>query len=169
MFCENCGNHEANFKYTQIINGVKKQMNLCNKCASEMGLNNISFGMPMDMFNYMENIFSDNIFEPQLSMPKMLIDDVFEDEFETFRPRINTRYIHEPNAVEGELDNLVYKINKDQKQDKKLKKEIEKKENKTDTKEEMKLKLQHRLEQEIKEERYEDAAKTRDEIKKLDK
>ena len=142
--------------------------------ASEMGLNNISFGMPMDMFNYMENIFSDNIFEPQLSMPKMLIDDVFEDEFETFRPRINTRYIHEPNAVEGELDNLVYKINKDRKQDKKINKKLEKEEveirkNKIDTKEEMKLKLQHRLEQEIIEERYEDAAKTRDEIKKLDK
>ena len=33
MLCENCGDNEANIKYTQITNGVKKQMNLCEKCA----------------------------------------------------------------------------------------------------------------------------------------
>ena len=163
MYCENCGNNQANVKYTQIINGVKKQMNLCEHCANELGLNNMSFSMPMDMFNFMEDIFSDKVFEPQLSMPKMLIDDVFEDEFETFRPRINTEAVQNKNALEGELDNLVYKINKDKKTEKKNEKI------KTDTKEEMKLKLQKRLQQEKKEERYEDAAKTRDEIKKLDK
>ena len=41
------------------------------------------------------------------------------------------------------------------------------KEDKTNEKDEKIKKLQNRLKQEIKEERYEDAAKTRDEIKKL--
>ena len=24
MFCQNCGKNEVNFRYTQIVNGVKK-------------------------------------------------------------------------------------------------------------------------------------------------
>ena len=32
MKCENCGKNEANVKYTQIINGEKKQMFLCEEC-----------------------------------------------------------------------------------------------------------------------------------------
>lgn len=33
MFCQNCGKNEVNFRYTQIVNGVKKEMALCDKCA----------------------------------------------------------------------------------------------------------------------------------------
>ena len=33
MLCENCGENEANVRYTQIVNGVKKEMKLCDKCA----------------------------------------------------------------------------------------------------------------------------------------
>ena len=33
MLCQNCERNEANVKYTQIINGEKKQMVLCEKCA----------------------------------------------------------------------------------------------------------------------------------------
>ena len=28
MLCQNCGENEANVRYTQIINGVKKQVKL---------------------------------------------------------------------------------------------------------------------------------------------
>ena len=34
MLCENCGKHEANVKYTQIINGVKKEMLLCEEWSN---------------------------------------------------------------------------------------------------------------------------------------
>ena len=37
MKCQNCGRKEANVKYTQIINCVKKEMNLCEDCAKEIG------------------------------------------------------------------------------------------------------------------------------------
>ena len=32
MVCQNCGKNEANVKYTQIVNGVKKEMVLCEEC-----------------------------------------------------------------------------------------------------------------------------------------
>lgn len=38
MVCQNCGKNEANVKYTQIVNGVKKEMVLCEECAEKMGI-----------------------------------------------------------------------------------------------------------------------------------
>lgn len=35
MLCQNCGKNEANIRYTQIINGVKKEVALCSDCASK--------------------------------------------------------------------------------------------------------------------------------------
>ena len=37
MLCQNCGENEANVRYTQIINGEKKEMVLCDKCSKELG------------------------------------------------------------------------------------------------------------------------------------
>ena len=36
MLCEKCKVREANIKYTEIINGVKTEHNLCSHCAKEM-------------------------------------------------------------------------------------------------------------------------------------
>lgn len=36
MLCERCKIREANIKYTEIINGVKTEHNLCAHCAKEM-------------------------------------------------------------------------------------------------------------------------------------
>ncbi len=36
MLCEKCKIREANIKYTEIINGVKTEHNLCAHCAREM-------------------------------------------------------------------------------------------------------------------------------------
>ncbi len=38
MLCEKCRVREANIKYTEIINGVKTEHNLCSHCAREMDL-----------------------------------------------------------------------------------------------------------------------------------
>ena len=38
MLCEKCRIREANIKYTEIMNGVKKEHNLCSQCAKEMDL-----------------------------------------------------------------------------------------------------------------------------------
>lgn len=36
MLCERCKIREATIKYTEIINGVKTEHNLCSRCAKEM-------------------------------------------------------------------------------------------------------------------------------------
>lgn len=35
MLCEKCKIREANIKYTEVINGVKTEHNLCSQCAGE--------------------------------------------------------------------------------------------------------------------------------------
>ena len=47
MLCQNCGKNEVNFRYTQIINGVKKEMALCEKCAKDLGLEKMDFNLSL--------------------------------------------------------------------------------------------------------------------------
>lgn len=74
MKCQNCGENEANVKYTQIINGVKKQMSLCDKCAKELGIDDISFNMPISFSSFLGDMlnFNDNDFIPTLTKPEIL-------------------------------------------------------------------------------------------------
>lgn len=184
MLCENCGNNEANIKYTQITNGVKKQMNLCEKCANELGINNISFDMPINFSNFLEDIFDDDesLFMPSIARNEKLICDKCKMSYEDFIKNGKFGCDECYTTFEDKIDNLLKNIhgvnrhvgrkakmlntNEIQKDSIKAEKQ-EIKENKTNEKDEKIKKLQNRLKQEIKEERYEDAAKTRDEIKKL--
>ena len=45
MLCQNCGKNEANIRYTQIVNGVKKEMALCSDCAEKLGVENMNLTM----------------------------------------------------------------------------------------------------------------------------
>ncbi len=42
MLCEKCKIREANIKYTEVINGVKNEHNLCSQCAKEMDFGHYS-------------------------------------------------------------------------------------------------------------------------------
>ena len=42
MLCEKCKIREANIKYTEVINGVKTEHNLCSQCAREMDFGHYS-------------------------------------------------------------------------------------------------------------------------------
>ena len=42
MLCEKCKIREANIKYTEIINGVKTEHNLCSHCAREMDFDSMA-------------------------------------------------------------------------------------------------------------------------------
>lgn len=46
MLCERCKIREANIKYTEVINGVKTEHNLCSQCAKE-----IDFGQYSAIFD----------------------------------------------------------------------------------------------------------------------
>lgn len=42
MLCERCKIREANIQYTEVINGVKTEHNLCAQCARELDFGPLS-------------------------------------------------------------------------------------------------------------------------------
>lgn len=192
MLCQNCGKNEANIKYTQVINGVKKEIALCEDCAKKLGLDNI--GIPDiamnfhsllgDFFNdYVENTFLPSFNNETVKCKKcgMTYDEFIEkgmfgcsECYETFSNPIDSllKNLHGTSKHVGRHPELKqYKkkeieLNKEIDDKKKYNNgnNVEEKEDKEDSKKE---KLQIELEKAIKEERYEDAAKIRDQLKEM--
>lgn len=177
MKCENCGNNEANVKYTQIINGEKKQMFLCEECSQKLGINDIHFNMPINFSSFLTDFFddmNDMSFMPTIgeanglkcSKCGLLWDDFLHTGkfgcsncYEDFESRINPilRSIQGATNHVGRIGTVIQGNNVKQNLDEKVV------ENKNLSKLEQ---LKEDLKQAVKEERYEDAAKIRDEIKK---
>ena len=60
MKCSNCGKNNTNFVYTEIINGVKKEIRLCNECAERLGFLDMSLNMPsLDFSNFFEDFLNE--------------------------------------------------------------------------------------------------------------
>ena len=182
MLCQNCGKNEVNFKYTQVVNGVKKEMALCEKCAKELGLENMDFNIPINFSSFFGNFFEDaeESFLPNFAQSNALqcdvcgmtydefIDkgkfgcancyDVFSDPLEQVLKKTHgsTSHVGRCEKVTEGDENITEKLNKN-----------EKAKSKKTEKEDKVEKLESELKQAVKEERYEDAAKIRDEIKKL--
>ena len=159
MLCQNCGKNEVNFRYTQVINGEKREIALCDKCAKKLGLESLDFSREIeDLFNMS---FAES-FLPSFARTNMLgsrnLGTIFNNEI--FNNPFFEEVSEEPEQIE-----TTSSLSDDEKQD--VLKDIENatKKNKQENK---KQKLESELEKAIKEERYEDAAKIRDEIKKLD-
>lgn len=178
MLCQNCGENEANVRYTQIINGVKKEMTLCEKCSKELGITNIDFdfNMPINLSSFLGEVFGNNedTILPEFTKTKGLQCDqcgMTYDEFintgkfgcsnccDTFEDRLNPILKNLQGANEhigrkGKVTKTEFNIEN-------KKEEKPKQKSKIDT-------LKENLKMAIKEERYEDAAKIRDEIKKIE-
>ena len=178
MLCENCNENEANVRYTQIINGVKKEMNLCEECAHKLGVGEININMPIDFSNFfvdLLNEYEDSGFMPTLALPKVQKCDkcglTFDDFIETGKFGCDNCYRAFEQRIDPILKRLHGNINYVGRSVKKIsaKNEINKTKEKLDSKNEKIEQLKKELKQKIKEERYEDAAKIRDEIKKLEK
>lgn len=187
MLCQNCGKNEANVKYTQIINGVKKQMSLCSNCAEELGLEDIGFDMPIDFSSFLGDMFEDEhaSFIPDLINFKSLTCDKCNMTYDDFTEVGKFGCEHCYEAFENKIESLIKSIQGSNRHvgrlgRKAIESSINKKESNIETEKrsveevsknndiESKIEmLQKKLKEEIKEERYEDAAKTRDEIKKL--
>lgn len=177
MLCENCGKNYANVKYTQIINGVKKEILVCEECSKKLGIDHLNFDMPIDFASYLSDFFGG--YENESILPiikeKQLKCQNCETTFEqfinngkfgcaecysTFKSKIDPllQNIHGANRHVGRLG----KVSENNK--------IKKEENIETKKEESKIdKLKNDLKAAIKEERYEEAAKIRDEIKEIEK
>ncbi len=190
MLCQNCGKNEVNFRYTQIVNGVKKEMALCDNCAKKLGLyKDMDFSMPISMSSFlgdMLNDYSDEAFLPSFSSIatsecnncKTSYDEFIESGllgcencYDVFSNKIDSllKNIHGSNRHVGRISKFIENNNnleKDRKNEKKDNlKDKGSKLDKTSKIDELKEKLNKA----IKEERYEDAAKIRDEIKKEEK
>lgn len=197
MLCENCGENEANIKYTQIINGVKKEIHLCDKCANVLGIDDISFDMPISFSNFIGDIFNDyedtaflssNINNSLICKKCGLSYDEFLKQgkfgcnecYEVFKNKIDPvlKNIHGVNRHIGRnseyLENKYSGEDKKEKNNKTIKNDINKenpdiiKDNEKDNKKKDLEELKNKLKQAINEEKYEDAAKIRDKIKELE-
>jgi len=169
MLCKNCNKKEATFHYTEIINGIKKEIALCDECRSKLGISSLDFNIPLEIPDFFSGFFEDNSFVPELdNIKKLKCNDcgMEYDEFiqggrigcsncyEIFGNKLDSilKNIHGSNIHKGRLLNSA-----------KTKKTKAPKENITDNKiQELKTKLKEL----VKEEKYEEAAKVRDEIKK---
>jgi protein arginine kinase activator len=65
MKCQNCGNHEANFHYSQNINGAVTEQHLCGDCAERLGYAGGFFKDPDASIRSLVNDF----FAPRISEP----------------------------------------------------------------------------------------------------
>ena len=180
MLCDNCGKREANVRYSENINGRKKELNLCEECSHKLGIDQMDFSMPIDFSNFFEG-FMDNFgsseFVPMLNELKTLKCNscgyTFDDIANTGRLGCKDCY----SVFEDRLDPIIKRIQGSNKHVGRIGKIIDSKiDNKNAKNKEEKVKqpisekekLENELKEAIKEERYEDAAKIRDEIKKLD-
>ena len=181
MKCENCGKNEANVKYTQIINGEKKQMFLCEECSEKLGINDIHFNMPINFTSFLTDFFDDMndiSLMPSIGATNTLScskcglswDDFLHTGkfgcsncYSDFESRIDPilRSLQGATNHIGRLGNVKTGNNVKQNLDDKIEEKQETKLNEVD-------KLKEDLKNAIKEERYEDAAKIRDELKKYE-
>ena len=183
MLCDNCGKREANVRYSENINGRKKEMHLCEECSEKLGIGKMDFNMPIDFSSFFGGLLEDlgtPDFMPLFNEVKTLKCNhcgyTFEDIVNTGSLGCGNCY----DVFEERLDPMIKKIQGsnrhvgrtgkiiDSKIGKKFNGNNDNEEN--DNKKEISEieKLQNDLKQAIKDERYEDAAKIRDEIKKIE-
>ncbi len=176
MLCQNCGENEVNFHYTQIINGVKKEMALCDKCAKALGLEHLDFNMPINFSSFLGDFLNDvedTDFLPNFTKPSVLKCNNCGMTYNEFvnKGKLGCTECYEvfSKVLNPVLKNIQGSINHVGRNIKLTKKDNTKK-ILTEKKETSQLeKLELELKKAIKEERYEDAAKIRDEIKKNSK
>ena len=181
MLCQKCNKKEANVKYTEIVNGEKREMMLCEECSHKLGLDNIDFNMPIDFSSFFGGLLEDEEYNSPEFMP--LFQTVKELKCDncnlTYDEFVNQGKFGCPecyNVFSNKIDSLLKRIHgsNEYRGRRALNSAVEdfdnfEQENKKEVKEETKLeKLQKDLKKAIADERYEDAAKIRDEIKELE-
>ena len=169
MKCQNCGVHEANIKYMQMINGEKDEMYLCDKCAKDMKID-----MNFDMHFGFDNVFASLFGAEPMVKPVELSDELKCDAcgmryddfahngmmgcpncYRVFSKRLDTviKKLHGSNRHVENTHTPAPKVVR--KKESNVKEQIEE--------------LKQKIEQCIKTEDYEQAAILRDKIKSLEK
>lgn len=177
MLCQNCGKNEANIRYTQIINGVKKEIALCSNCARKLGVDDLE--LPINFNSFLGDFFND--YAETEFLPMLQTNEVkCKTCGMTYNDFINTGVFGCSDCYETfshPIDSLLKNLHGTAKhvgrgpngKAEKIKLEDSKEEKQENQEENKKAELEKQLEKAIKEERYEDAAKIRDEIKEMNK
>ena len=177
MLCQNCNQNEANVRYTQIINGEKKEMFLCDKCSRELGIDNMKLSLPIDFSSFFGDLLSeyDSAFMPLLQEPNELKCDKCNMTYSAFIELRKFGCDNCYNAFSSRIDPILKRLQGSNRYTGRKAQMNEANENeapvntpKQDTKEDKLTKLKEELKQLVKEEKYEEAAKVRDKIKKLE-
>ena len=185
MLCDNCGKRQANVMYSENINGVKKELHLCEECSQKLGIGKMNFTIPTDFSSlfgdFMEG-FTTSEFMPLFQEMKEIscdqcgatFDDiinsgklgcgncysVFEEKLDPILKRIqgNVQHVGRLGKITpNEVEGVKKDVNKAVHQNTETS-QLNNNNREIET-------LQEKLKQAIKEERCEDAAKIRDEIK----
>ena len=91
MLCENCGKREANVRYTENINGRRRELNLCEECSQKLGVGQMDFSMPIDFSSFLGG------FMDELTTP-------------SFMPMINTLKQNKCNNCGATFDDIIEAI-----------------------------------------------------------
>ncbi|MFH1824102.1 MAG: UvrB/UvrC motif-containing protein [Candidatus Firestonebacteria bacterium] len=174
MICDKCHKNESTVHYQQVINGQASEIHLCEECASEKGMLPLPFENPLSFGNMLTGLLDEEEQGLEIREPKKKVKckcgwtDVDLKKtgylgcplcYKTFNKSLVPlfRRIHGSNKHVGKMpakipikERLVEKeiIEKDMEKIKSLREE---------------------LQGCINEEKYEQAAKIRDEIKKIEK
>jgi len=181
MKCDNCGKNNANVRYLRNINGVKKEMNLCEECSQKLGITDIGFNMPIDFSSFLGGFWEDFENSDLLSLMENSNEVRCKGCNSTFEEIMNTGKFGCPECYETfetEIDEIMNKLHGKNRhigrlgkyeqakvESKNLDKSI--KEGVSEGKDKL-VELKERLKELVKEENYEEAAKVRDEIKEIE-
>ncbi len=161
MKCENCRKNRADFIYTESINGKKKEIYLCNKCAHKLGLDDFNFNLANFFFDTVDTPAKYAEAKPKLDETQICkvcgfsFDDIVNlgkfgcsNCYDTFSDKLDKVFLkmHGKNRYKGKKLNI---------------------EGIKENKEEIIERLEKELKESVLREDYENAAKLRDEIKEL--
>ncbi len=185
MKCQNCGENEANFRYTEVINGVKKEIALCDECRKKLGIQSLDFNIPIDFSSFFGdflNEYDESSLFPMLTKPKQLKCDNCGMTYDEFMKEGKFGCSDCYNVFDSKIEPILKRIHGESKylgRKGKIPKVIEKnvgndalvvpstkseQNNESDI-----VELKKELKKLIKEERYEEAAVLRDKIKEFEK
>lgn len=153
MKCQKCNNNEANVQYRETINGETREFSLCSECAKEMGILEKTEGMFRNMEREMMSAFTmpfGSFGLPFGGFSRRILG-ASRPAFITFFPEAGEFFDTDP------VENMTIASAPDN----------QKKEEKPEAKADDVNSLKAKLLDAIADERYEDAARLRDEIKKL--
>ena len=168
MKCQNCNKNNATVRYTQIINGKKTEMNLCENCSNELGINNYNFNMPINFSSFLSD-FMDEYNIPSLMSTKKLQCDKCNMSYEEFLNIGKFGCSNCYSVFSNKIDNVLKKINGGNRyignKSIPVNEDVSKQENIKNNK---LADLKRQLKEYIKTEEYEKAAIIRDKIKELE-